>query len=152
MVLKGVLKVSEKLVEMEVGGKKYLVKADVKYTKTDEWAKLEEGNKVREGITDYAQKELKDIVGIELPEVGQEVTKGEAIGALESVKATSDLYAAVSGKVVEVNERLLDEPELLNKDPYGEGWILVIEMSNPKEWDELLTSEQYMEMHKKEEH
>mgnify|MGYP000129570647 FL=1 len=137
--------------EFEVGGKKYLVRTDVRYTKTDEWAKKENG-KVREGITDYAQKELKDIVGIELPEVGQEVKKGEAIGTLESVKATADFYAAVSGKVVEVNERLLDEPELLNKDPYGEGWIVVIEMSNPKEFDELLTPEQYIEMHKKEGH
>ncbi|MCD6114357.1 MAG: glycine cleavage system protein GcvH [Thermoprotei archaeon] len=138
-------------IEFEAKGKKYLVRTDVKYTKTDEWAKKENG-KVREGITDYAQKELKDIVGIELPEVGQEVKKGEAIGTLESVKSTADLYAAVSGKVVEVNERLLDEPELLNKDPYGEGWIVVIEMSDPKEFDELLTPEQYIEKCKKEAH
>ncbi|OYT53889.1 MAG: glycine cleavage system protein H [Desulfurococcales archaeon ex4484_217_2] len=132
------------VVEFEVAGKKYLVRTDLRYTKTDEWAKKED-NKVREGITDYAQKELKDIVGVELPEVGAEVKKGEAIGALESVKATADLYATVSGKVVEVNERLLEEPELLNKDPYGEGWIVVIEMSNPKEYDELLTPEAYIE-------
>lgn len=139
------------VIEFEVAGKKYLARTDVRYTKTDEWAKKED-NKVREGITDYAQKELKDIVGIELPEVGAEVKKGEVIGALESVKATADLYAAVSGKVVEVNERLLEEPELLNKDPYGEGWIVVIEMANPKEFDELLTPEAYVEMHKKAEH
>ena len=139
------------VVEFEAAGKKYLVRTDLKYTKTDEWAKKED-NKVREGITDYAQKELKDIVGVELPEVGAEVKKGEAIGALESVKATADLYATVSGKVVEVNERLLEEPELLNKDPYGEGWIVVIEMSDPKEYDELLTPEAYIEMHKKEGH
>jgi len=139
------------VVEFEVAGKKYLVRTDLRYTKTDEWAKKED-NKVREGITDYAQKELKDIVGVELPEVGAEVKKGEAIGALESVKATADLYATVSGKVVEVNERLLEEPELLNKDPYGEGWIVVIEMSNPKEYDELLTPEAYIEKCKKGEH
>jgi len=139
------------VVEFEAAGKKYLVRTDLKYTKTDEWAKKED-NKVREGITDYAQKELKDIVGVELPEVGAEVKKGEAIGALESVKATADLYATVSGKVVEVNERLLEEPELLNKDPYGEGWIVVIEMSDPKEYDELLTPEAYIEKCKKGEH
>ncbi len=139
------------VVEFEVAGKKYLVRTDLRYTKTDEWAKKED-NKVREGITDYAQKELKDIVGVELPEVGAEVKKGEAIGALESVKATADLYATVSGKVVEVNERLLEEPELLNKDPYGEGWIVVIEMSDPKEYDELLTPEAYIEKCKKGEH
>ncbi len=135
--------------EFEVAGKKYLVRTDMRYTKTDEWAKKENG-KVREGVTDYAQKELKDIVGVELPEVGQEVKKGEAIGTLESVKATADFYAAVSGKVVEVNERLLDEPELINKDPYGEGWLVVIEMSDPKEFEELLTPERYIEMRKKE--
>ncbi|RLG84296.1 MAG: glycine cleavage system protein GcvH [Thermoprotei archaeon] len=136
-------------ITVEVKAKKYIVKTDRRYTKTDEWAKLEEGNKVREGITDFAQKELKDIVGIELPEVGKEVKKGESIGVIESVKATADLYAAVSGKIVEVNERLLEEPELLNKDPYGEGWIVVIEMSDPKEYEELLTPEQYVEHLKK---
>ncbi|WFO74583.1 glycine cleavage system protein GcvH [Desulfurococcaceae archaeon MEX13E-LK6-19] len=133
---------------VEVKKKKYIIKTDRKYTKTDEWAKLEDG-KIREGITDYAQKELKDIVGIELPEVGKEVKKGEVIGVIESIKATADLYAAVSGKVVEVNEKLLDQPELLNTDPYGEGWILIIEPSDPKEYDELMTPEQYAEHIKK---
>lgn len=137
------------LIEFELDGKKYLVRKDLKYTKTDEWAKKED-NKVREGITDYAQKELKDIVGVELPEVGAEVKKGEAIGTIESVKAVAELYAAVSGKIVEVNERLLDEPELLNKDPYGEGWMVVIEMADPKEYDELLSPEEYIEMRKRE--
>ncbi|MHA1709732.1 MAG: glycine cleavage system protein GcvH [Candidatus Baldrarchaeia archaeon] len=135
-------------VEFEVEGKKYVVRTDLRYTETEEWAKKEEDNRVREGITDYAQKELRDIVGIELPEVGTEVKKGDSIGSIESVKAVSDLYAAVSGRIVEVNERLLEEPELLNKDPYGDGWIVIIEMSDPNEYEQLLTPEAYIEKHK----
>ncbi|MHA1595406.1 MAG: glycine cleavage system protein GcvH [Candidatus Baldrarchaeia archaeon] len=135
-------------VEFEVEGKKYVVRTDLRYTETEEWAKKEKDNRVREGITDYAQKELRDIVGIELPEVGTEVKKGDSIGSIESVKAVSDLYAAVSGRIVEVNERLLEEPELLNKDPYGDGWIVIIEMSDPNEYEQLLTPEAYIEKHK----
>jgi len=130
---------------VEVKNKKYIVRKDLRYTKTDEWARLEDG-KVREGITDYAQKELRDIVGVELPEVGTIVKKGDSIGVLESVKATADYYAVVSGKIVEVNETLLEQPELLNEDPYREGWIVVIEPSDPKEFEELLTPEQYAEL------
>ncbi|HIQ02894.1 MAG TPA: glycine cleavage system protein GcvH [Desulfurococcales archaeon] len=130
---------------------KYIIKDDLLYTKTDEWVKVED-NKVREGITDYAQKELKDIVGVELPEVGREVKAGEPIGTIESIKATADIYAAVSGKIVEVNERLLSEPELLNSDPYGEGWIVVIEMSNPDELKHLMKPEEYAEKIRKGEH
>jgi len=123
----------------------------LRYTKTDEWAKLEDG-RVRVGITDYAQKMLKDIVGIELPDVGSEYKSGDAVATLESVKAVADVYAPVSGRIVEVNERLLDEPELMNKDPYGEGWIFVIEMSDPSEYDKLLDHRGYVEKLRKEKH
>lgn len=130
---------------------KYIIRDDLLYTKTDEWVKVE-NNRVREGITDYAQKELKDIVGIELPEVGREVRAGESIGTIESIKATADIYAAVSGRIVEVNERLLSEPELLNSDPYGEGWIVIIEMSNPDELKHLMKPEEYAEKIRKGKH
>lgn len=133
---------------VQVGRNRYRIKTDRRYTKTDEWAKMEDG-KIREGLTDYAQKELRDIVGIELPEVGRECRKGESIGVVESIKATADIYAAVSGRIVEVNEKLAMQPELINKDPYGEGWIVVIEPSNPKEYEELLTPEEYAEHVKK---
>ena len=135
--------------EVEVLGKRYLVKTGLRYTETHEWAKSENGL-VREGVTDYAQKELKDVVGVELPEVGAEVKMGESIGVLESVKAVADVYAAVSGVVAEVNERLLEEPELVNRDPYGEGWFVAIKPSNPEEREKLLTPEQYAEHIKRE--
>ena len=139
-------------IEVRIGSKKYIVMDDRKYTETDEWAKLEEGNRVRIGITDYAQKELRDIIGVELPEIDSEVGKGDVVATLESVKATGDVYSPISGKIVEVNERLLDEPELLNTDPYGDGWIAIIEPSNPGEYEELMTSKQYIEYLKKRKH
>ncbi len=122
----------------------YIVLRDRLYTETDEWVKIED-NTVVVGVTDYAQKKLRDVVGVELPEVGQEVKQGEAVGTIESVKATADLYAPVSGKVIEVNERLLDEPELVNKDPYGEGWMFKIEITDRSELDKLLSPEKYAE-------
>ena len=139
-------------IEVQIGSKKYIVMDDRKYTETDEWAKLEEGNRVRIGITDYAQKELRDIIGVELPEIDSEVGKGDVVATLESVKATGDVYSPISGKIVEVNERLLDEPELLNTDPYGDGWIAIMEPSNPGEYEELMTSKQYIEYLKKRKH
>ncbi|AFL66572.1 glycine cleavage system protein GcvH [Desulfurococcus amylolyticus] len=129
---------------VEVKGKKYIVKTDRRYTETDEWALLENG-RIRVGISDYAQKELKDIVSVELPEVGRVVRKGEELGIIDSIKASSSYYAPVSGRIVEVNEELSTTPELLNKDPYGAGWIIVIEPSNPKEYEELYTPEKYSE-------
>jgi len=120
------------------------------YTKSDEWV-LIDGNKAKIGITDYAQNMLKDIVGVDLPEVEDEFSKGDVMATLESVKATSDVYAPLSGKIVEVNERLLDEPELINKDPYGDGWIAVLEISNPDETKELLDHKAYVEKLKSEE-
>lgn len=139
-------------IEVQIGNKKYIVMDDRRYTETDEWAKLEEGNRVRIGITDYAQKELRDIIGVELPEIDSEVSKGDVVATLESVKATGDVYSPVSGKIVEVNERLLDEPELLNTDPYGDGWIAVLEIKDPGEYDKLMTPEQYVEHLKKRKH
>ena len=100
------------------------------YTKEHEWAKKLGGGLVAVGVDDYAQKQLHEIVYVELPSVGTEVAQREAIGAVESVKAVSDMYSPVGGKVVEVNEALLDSPELINDDPYGEGWIAKIEASS----------------------
>ena len=100
------------------------------YTKEHEWAKKLDGNLVAVGVDDYAQKQLHEIVYVELPSVGAEVAMREAIGAVESVKAVSDMYSPVGGKVVEVNDGLLDSPELINEDPYGEGWIAKLEASN----------------------
>jgi len=120
------------------------VPRDRLYTRTDEWAK-KEANVVVVGVTDYAQKKLRDVIGVDLPEEGSEVKKGEPIASIESVKAAADVYSPVSGRVVEVNERLLDEPELINKDPYGEGWIVKIELADPSDLEKLLTPEQYAE-------
>jgi len=142
--------VSEDIV-VEIGKNKYVVKKDRRYTETDEWAK-KENDLIRVGITDYAQKELKDIVGIELPDKGRTVNKGEELGAIDSVKASSPYYAPVSGEIVEVNETLMEKPELLNDDPYGEGWIIVIKPSNPEEYEQLLTPEQYAEKIKTSKH
>ncbi|MEM2014036.1 MAG: glycine cleavage system protein GcvH [Desulfurococcaceae archaeon] len=129
---------------VEAKGKKYVVRVDRRYTETDEWA-LRENGRVRVGITDYAQKELKDVVAVELPEIGRIVKKGEEIGMIDSVKATSPYYAPISGKIVDVNKELEKSPELVNRDPYGAGWIIVIEPSDPSEYEKLLTPEQYAE-------
>ncbi|MEM0326589.1 MAG: glycine cleavage system protein GcvH [Desulfurococcaceae archaeon] len=129
---------------VEAKGKKYVVRVDRRYTETDEWA-LRENGRVRVGITDYAQKELKDVVAVELPEIGRIVKKGEEIGMIDSVKATSPYYAPISGKIVDVNRELEKSPELINRDPYGAGWIIVIEPSDPSEYEKLLTPEQYAE-------
>ena len=123
---------------------------DLLYNETHQWAKIEDG-KVRVGITDYAQKALREVVYVELPEVGDEVSQGDEFGTIESVKAVSELYAPVSGKIVEVNSALEDSPELVNSDPYGEGWMIVIEASNLDEEKEgLLSAEDYAEIVEKE--
>jgi glycine cleavage system H protein len=129
---------------VELKSKKYIVKRDRRYTETDEWAKLE-GSVAIVGLTDYAQKELKDIVSIELPEVGRKVRKGEEVGVVDSIKASSSYYSPLTGEVVEVNEKLTGNPELVNKDPYGEGWVFKIRVENPGEYDSLLTPEKYAE-------
>jgi len=112
------------------------------YSKDHEWIRVE-GDIATEGITDYAQSELSDIVYVELPRVGRKVKKGEAIGTIEAVKTVADLYAAVSGEIVEVNENLKTSPQVVNSDPYGEGWMVKIKMENPDELKELMTADQY---------
>jgi len=135
--------------EIVVGGK-YKVLQDRYYTETDEWI-LIEGNVATVGITDYAQKKLRDIVGVELPEIGKEVVSGDAVAVVESVKAAADIYSPLSGKIIETNQRLLDSPELMNKDPYGNGWIFKIEISNKNEIEKLLNAEKYSELIKQKE-
>ncbi|RME24127.1 MAG: glycine cleavage system protein GcvH [Deltaproteobacteria bacterium] len=118
------------------------IPSELKYTKEHEWARVE-GNIVVVGITDYAQEELGDIVNVELPEEGDRVRRDEPFGAVESVKASAEIYAPVSGTVTEVNEPLLDGPEIINEDPYDEGWMIKIEMSDPSELEHLLDAEAY---------
>ncbi len=118
---------------------------ELRYSEEHEWVKVE-GEKVRIGITSFAQSELGDIVFVELPEVGDELTVNEPFGSVESVKTVSELYAPVSGKVVEVNEDLNDNPEFVNESPYDKAWMIVVELSNSSELDELMTAEQYDEM------
>jgi len=118
---------------------------DLRYSEEHEWVKVE-GDKVRIGITHFAQSELGDIVFVELPEVGDEVTADEPFGSVESVKTVSELYAPVSGKVVEVNEDLADSPEFVNESPYEKAWMIVVELSDSSEMDNLMTAEQYEEM------
>ncbi len=117
---------------------------DLKFSKEHEWV-LVEGGVATVGITDYAQDQLGDIVFVELPAVGDKVSKEDAFGVVESVKAVSDIYAPVSGKVVEVNDDLPENPEMLNEDPYGDGWIIKIEMSDPEEIQDLMTAAEYEE-------
>src|SRR5690625_6941399 len=115
------------------------------YSEEHEWARKED-NKVYVGITDFAQSELGDVVFVELPEEGEEFDVGDAFGTVESVKTVSELYAPVSGKVVEVNEDLEDNPEYVNESPYEDAWMIVIEMDDEAELDNLLSSEQYKEV------
>ncbi|TMW72455.1 glycine cleavage system protein GcvH [Alteribacter natronophilus] len=118
---------------------------EFKYSDEHEWVK-DEGERVRIGITDFAQSELGDIVFVELPEVGDEVEANEPFGSVESVKTVSELYAPLSGKVVEVNEDLEDSPEFVNESPYEKAWMIVVEPSDPSEQDKLMTADQYEEM------
>lgn len=116
---------------------------ELKYTKEHEWARVMNGNEVRIGITDYAQKELGDIVFIDIPSAGTEVEQGNAFGVIESVKAVSDLYSPVTGKISSVNEKLQDAPELVNNDPYAEGWMLSVEMSDSSQLNSLMDAAAY---------
>jgi glycine cleavage system H protein len=115
---------------------------DLQYTKEHEWAR-QKGGRVLVGITDFAQDQLGDVVYVELPAVGDEVKKGESFGVVESTKAVSELFAPISGKVVEVNDPLVEAPETVNEDPYEEGWMIAIEPSDPKELAELLDVKAY---------
>jgi len=126
----------------------YEVPEGLYYSKDFEWAKIE-GDKVRVGITDYAQKKLREVVYVELPELGTAITQTEPYGTVESVKAVSDLIAPLSGTIVEVNEEVQAKPELLNEDPYGKAWLLVITPSNlDAELKNLMNTEQSVEWHK----
>ena len=116
--------------------------ANLRYTKEHEWAR-QEGNRVVVGITDYAQKELGDVVFVELPDLGTMIEAMGTFGVVESVKAVSDLYAPVSGTIVEANTILEDQPELVNASPYGQGWMVVIEAANTDEFQQLLTAVEY---------
>ncbi|HOJ92134.1 MAG TPA: glycine cleavage system protein GcvH [Dictyoglomaceae bacterium] len=115
---------------------------DRKYSKEHEWAKLE-GEVAIVGISYHAQEELGDIVYIDLPEVGKELKQGEVLATIESVKSASDVYSPFSGKVIEVNEKLKETPEIINEDPYNEGWIAKLEITDLNEYNNLLSAEEY---------
>ncbi len=115
---------------------------DLRYTHEHEWARLE-GELVRVGISDYAQDALGDVVYVELPSVGDDVKTGEVFGEVESTKSVSDLYAPVSGAVVEINGHLEQSPELVNSDPYGEGWMIAIRPAQAREYEELFDKDSY---------
>jgi glycine cleavage system H protein len=121
------------------------IPANLKYTKDHEWIKIE-GNEAVVGITDFAQGQLGDIVFIEIETEGETLEREEVFGTIEAVKTVSDMFMPVSGKVVAINEKLADSPEVVNKDPYGDGWMVRIELSNPSEVNDLLTAEQYAEL------
>jgi glycine cleavage system H protein len=115
----------------------------LRYTSDHEWARLEDGARVRVGLTDFAQDSLGDVVFVQLPELGSAVAATAHMGEVESTKAVSDIYAPMSGKIVEVNSDLVENPGLLNEDPYGEGWLCVIEVFEPTDLDGLLDSAAY---------
>jgi glycine cleavage system H protein len=118
------------------------IPVELRYTKEHEWVKLQEDIAIV-GITDYAQSELGDIVFVELPSVGKEVKQMEPFGIIEAVKAVSDLFSPVTGKVIEVNSALDDDPMVINRDPYGEGWMIKVELSDKSQLDDLLDATSY---------
>ncbi len=118
---------------------------NLKYTKDHEWVKIE-GETATVGITDFAQSELGDIVFVEVDTEGEELDKEETFGTIEAVKTVSDLFMPISGEVTEFNEELEATPDIINKDPYGEGWIIKIKVKDPSEADDLLTAEQYKDL------
>jgi glycine cleavage system H protein len=119
------------------------VPAELRYTKDHEWGRLEEGGRIRVGITDYAQDALGDVVYVELPAVGDVVEVGAGFGEVESTKSVSELYAPVTGTVVEINDELSESPQRLNEDPYGDGWLCVIEPHDPSHFGQMLDAEAY---------
>ena len=122
----------------------YDIPADLRYTREDEWIRIE-GERVVIGVTDYAQQQLGDVVFVELPAAGATIERGEPFGVVESVKAVADLYAPVSGRVAEVNPALADQPELVNQDCYGDGWMVVVEPEDPSEIEQLLPAAAYLQ-------
>ena len=119
---------------------------DLKYTREHEWVRDNGDGTVTVGVTDFAQGELGDIVFVELEEVGFECEKDESFGTVEAVKTVSELFAPVSGEITEINEELEDEPELVNDNPYGDGWMVKISMSDPSQLDELMSPDEYEEI------
>ena len=128
------------------------VPADLRYTESHEWIRREGDGTLTIGITDHAQEALGDLVYVELPNVGDTVTAGAAVAVVESVKAASDVYSPVSGKVVAVNDALSDKPETINEDAWGEGWILVVQPDSLDEVNELLSPDEYSELLEDEDH
>ena len=128
------------------------IPGDLKFLKSHEWVRAEDNGKATIGISDHAQGLLGDLVYVELPNVGDQIQAGNACAVVESVKAASDVYAPVSGKVVEVNTALADKPETINEDAYGEGWIFVMEMEEPDQLNELLAPDDYAELLEDEDH
>jgi glycine cleavage system H protein len=122
-----------------------VIKEDLKYSKDHEWLRID-GDEATVGITDFAQGELGDIVFVELPEVGSAATAGEAFGTIEAVKTVAELFAPVSGEVTAINDQLEENAALVNSDPYGEGWIIKIKMSDPSQASQLLSPDEYKEM------
>ena len=122
-----------------------VVLPDLKYTKDHEWVKVEK-NLARIGITDHAQTELTEIVFVELPASGKDVKTGEVLGNVESVKTVSEVFSPVSGVVKDANGKLVDSPELLNKDPYGQGWVAIVEISDPSELSALMNADEYKKL------
>ena len=127
------------------------IPADLKYAKSHEWVRVE-GDTAIVGVTDHAQDQLGDMVYVELPEVGSQYAAGDACAVVESVKAASDVYAPVSGEVVEVNEALADSPELVNQDAYGDGWIMRLKLSDPAELEGLMDADGYAAYVESEDH
>lgn len=123
----------------------YIIPENLKYTKTHEWVKIE-NNIAIVGITDYAQQELGDIVFVEVNNTNKELNRYESFGTIEAVKTVSDLFMPISGKIIESNEKLKTNPELINKDPYGEGWIIKAEIINISEIEDLLNAEDYKKL------
>jgi glycine cleavage system H protein len=117
---------------------------ELRYTREDEWVRIE-GERLVVGVTDYAQQQLGDVVFLELPDVGTNIERGEAFGVIESVKAVADLFGPVTGRVAEANALLTDQPELVNSDCYGDGWMLVIEPDDPAEIETLLSASAYQQ-------
>ncbi len=121
------------------------IPTDLKYTKEHEWVEVE-GNIATVGITDYAQGELGDVVFVELPAIGAKIRFGDSFGTIEAVKAVSEIFSPVSGKVIEINSMLEEDPMIVNSDPYGDGWMIKVDMTDPSEMDQLLSSEDYLRL------
>ncbi len=128
-----------------------LILEDLKYTEENMWARHDGGKKITIGITDYAQSKLGDIVYIEFPEEGEQIIKDEPFGSVECSESVSDLYAPLSGEVIEINEEAIDAPELVNEDPYEDGWLIRVKVTSLKEYNELISADEYKEYVEQEE-